>query len=288
MAGVSMSYLIGPLMVKSDGSVTEIQQYLLVALCMSIVPFLLILIHLPSKPAVENAPSITATMARTDFFLAAKQLFSYQQKGFWLLVLAFGIMTGSYQSWGPLYALLVGKLGENVNIDDAQATAGWIGFWSNIASNAGGLVVSVWCDSMHASKKKNVLLGLSLGAVIVLAVFGGLTLHKPWLDAAGLPAIYALCILASIFTQSTCPLFFELAVDEVFPIGEGIATNVLTAMQNLYIMLFLFIPTFGITVSLWVIWLTLGACIISSLALLGFTPALRRTEIDAGQKQEVH
>ena len=51
-------------------------------------------------------------------------------------------MAGLYSGWGPLYALIINTLGKKV-APTPQITASWIGFYSNISGNIGGMVVSI-------------------------------------------------------------------------------------------------------------------------------------------------
>ena len=106
MAGVSLSYLLGPIMVPADGSINDVRDYLWVAFIMASVCMVMIFIYLPDKP--DDAPSISSTMKRTynleGFYKLALN------KPFVLLAISYGIMTGVYAGWGPLYCLIMQKI----------------------------------------------------------------------------------------------------------------------------------------------------------------------------------
>lgn len=63
---------------------------------------------------------------------------------------------------------------------------------------------------------------------------------------AGLPTVYILCILSACFVMGTVPMYYELAVDTVYPVAEGLTTTVLTVTNNLGGFIFMFLPIAGV------------------------------------------
>lgn len=64
-------------------------------------------------------------------------------------------------------------------------------------------------------------------------------------SAADLAAIlYTSCILVGIFINSSVPIFFELFIETVYPVPEGITCGVVTFLQNLFTGLLLFFLSF--------------------------------------------
>ena len=102
------------------------------------------------------------------------------------------------------------------------------------------------------------------------------------LQAAGLPTIYALCVLSGVFVNSTVPLFFELAVDAAYPVSEGLTTVLLTLLNNVFGLIFLLLPTIGIQVGNWVNVLSGSACAIAAVFMVAFNGSLQRTRVDMG------
>ena len=109
-------------------------------------------------------------------------------------------------------------------------------------------------------------------------MFALLFLHKDWLQSAGLPAVYTLCILAGIFVNSTVPIFYELAVDSVYPVAEGLTTSVLTVTNNIGGLIFLLLPSIGVKIGDWVNYTVGGACLLSVVCMSLFQGRLRRTD----------
>lgn len=56
--------------------------------------------------------------------------------------------------------------------------------------------------------------------------------------------LYTSCILVGIFINSSVPIFFELFIETVYPVPEGITCGVVTFLQNLFTGLLLFFLTF--------------------------------------------
>lgn len=56
--------------------------------------------------------------------------------------------------------------------------------------------------------------------------------------------LYTSCILVGIFINSSVPIFFELVIETVYPVPEGITCGVVTFLGNLVTGLLLFFLTF--------------------------------------------
>ena len=278
MAGVSASYLVGPLLVPQDGTISDVRRYLWVCFALACTALVLVLVYLPSKPPVGCSPSRTSSTARMNLMDGMKALSN--NRSFWLVCISYGAMTGLYAGWGPLYALIIEALGKKV-APHPQTTAAWIGFWSNLSGNVAGMVFSILADRGVGRKRfKAILCVLSGMGVVVYTVWAVLFVRKDWLEAAGLPVIYALCIMAGICVNSTVPIFYELAVDAVYPVAEGLTTSVLTVVNNIGGLIFLLLPSIGVKIGDWVNYSVGGACFVSVVCMSMFQGRLRRTDMD--------
>lgn len=59
--------------------------------------------------------------------------------------------------------------------------------------------------------------------------------------------LYTSCILVGIFINSSVPIFFELFIETVYPVPEGITCGVVTFLGNLFTGLLLFFLSFYCT-----------------------------------------
>ena len=92
--------------------------------------------------------------------------------------------------------------------------------------------------------------------------------------------MYAYCILLSLFSNATIPLFYEVSCEALYPVPEGITGVFYTLMMNLFGILFLFmlvIENIGVVCLHWAL---LRALLISILILIIFPERLKRTDID--------
>ena len=282
MAGVSASYIVGPMMVPAKtGTLEDVRRYLWLAFWMTLCSTALVLAYFPKKPVKENAPSVSSTLSRTVSFDGMKKLLRHKQ--FWLLAVSYGAMTGIYSGWGPLYVIIMKYLGSGV-VPNPQTTGEWVGFFSNISGNVAGLCISTISDTLLKSRgvglKRKILIAFSLMAAVLYILFSLVVVYPAWLEAIGLPGIYALCIVGGTLINSTPPLFYELAVDAVFPIAEGLTTTVLTLTNNIGGLLFLLIPSLGIKPGPWVMFATAACCLLSAGCMACSNQQFARSKVD--------
>ena len=94
--------------------------------------------------------------------------------------------------------------------------------------------------------KRNILMLISLSATLLYVAFSVVVIVPGLLESVGIQGIYILCIAGGILINGTPPLFFELSVDVVFPIAEGLTTTLLTLVNNVGGLVFLLLPSVGI------------------------------------------
>ena len=76
-------------------------------------------------------------------------------------------------------------------------------------------------------------------------------------------------------------MFYELCLEETFPISEASSTSVLIVLQSVGQTIFLFMP-----IARWgtgyMNWLFAGTMVLAPLTLIPFTVAYRRLDVDSG------
>lgn len=112
----------------------------------------------------------------------------------------------------------------------SEVDAGWIGFRS--VGCEVGIARVMFADIWDMLK------------LILLLLFSGATLSSTWFTLTCLNIITHLllitvtlhtsCIFLEVFLNSGVPIFFELFVETVYPIPEGITCVVVTFLSNMF------------------------------------------------------
>ena len=124
---------------------------------------------------------------------------------------------------------------------------------------------------------------ISLSATLLYVAFSLVVIVPGLLESVGIQGIYILCIAGGILINGTPPLFFELSVDVVFPIAEGLTTTLLTLVNNVGGLVFLLLPSIGIEIEpTWIVLATAGSCLVAFLCLACGNDEykLKRTMVD--------
>ena len=76
-------------------------------------------------------------------------------------------------------------------------------------------------------------------------------------------------------------MYYELAVDAVYPVAEGLTTSVLTVVNNVGCFIFMIMPIAGVQIGDWVNYSVGGACLLAVVAMLLFKGRLKRSDEDS-------
>ena len=102
-----------------------------------------------------------------------------------------------------------------------------------------------------------------------------------------MPVVYVTYILACVFVTGTTPLFYELAVECVYPVPEAMSTLFLSLMGScsmlVFFMLFM-IPNMDMRWTNWVFVGSVAACV---PGLLIYNEKYTRLDLDTGDKGSV-
>lgn len=274
--GTAATFVVGPMLVRtgtqSTSTANELRTYMvgqagLAALLLAACLFL------PSKPPFP--PSRSAQVTRDTMLVGFAEL--RQRKAFWAIAVCYGVITGFSGAWGSM----LGPNMENVLPESvAEQDAGYMGFWGAIAACCAGLGMGAYADSASmAGRKKGLLMVCCAGGTVCYTLFACLCsgiLNPPYT----LAALYATSITSALFAQASVPLFYEMAVEETYPIAEGLTTGVLTLLNNIGCLVFLAaqnIPGIGTS---WMNWACVGACALPLVVLARVSEHRRRLEFD--------
>ncbi|XP_071394941.1 solute carrier family 49 member 4 [Centroberyx affinis] len=283
--GAATSFVVGPLLVPapndtqvvnkaaptySDSYIRDRIQLVMYAEFGAIaVLFAAVLLYFPSRPPMP--PSVAAASQRLSYRSSICRLLSNLR--FLMIALAYAVPTGVVAGWSGVLDMIL------TPAKVSQVDAGWIGFWSIVGGCVFGIAMARFADSIRGMLKLILVLmmaGASLASTwFTLTCLTSLT-HLPSTAAT----LYTSCILVGIFINSSVPIFFELFIETVYPVPEGITCGVVTFLGNLVTGLLLFFLTFYCTDLSWLNWCLTGSCLFSLVLILFFRESYDRLYLD--------
>ncbi|XP_054471353.1 solute carrier family 49 member 4 isoform X1 [Anoplopoma fimbria] len=283
--GSAASFVIAPLVVPapnrtwsspyavaavSDSAIRDrIQLVMYAELTVIAVLFAAVLLYFPSRPPMP--PSVAAASQRLSYRTSICRLLSNVR--FLMLALAYAVPSGLIAGWaGVLNTVLTpAKV--------SQVDAGWIGFWSTVGGCVFGVAMARFADSIRGMLK--LILVLMLAGASLSSTWFTLTCLSSFTHLPSTAAIlYTSCILVGIFINSSVPIFFELLIETVYPVPEGITCGVATFLGNLVSGLLLIFLTFYSTDLSWLNWCLTGSCLFSLVLILFFRESYDRLYLD--------
>uniref|UniRef100_A0A8C5QM56 Solute carrier family 49 member 4 homolog n=1 Tax=Leptobrachium leishanense TaxID=445787 RepID=A0A8C5QM56_9ANUR len=265
--GAACSFLIGPLVVPPPNVTSSIstdighfgpikdriEEVLYAEFGVTSLLFAAILAYFPSRPPVP--PSVAAASRRLSYRNSICRLLGNVR--FLLLLLAYAVPLGFYSGWSGVLDLIL------TPAQISQVDAGWIGFWSLVGGCILGIGVARFADFIRGTLK-----------LILVVLFSGATLSATWFtltfmsNVTHLPittaTLYTSCILLGVFLNGTVPIFFELFVETVYPVPEGIACSLVFSFPDLS----------------WLNWCLTGSSLLSLLFILCFRESYDRLYLD--------
>ncbi|XP_043918703.1 solute carrier family 49 member 4 [Protopterus annectens] len=225
--------------------------------------------YFPSQPPFP--PSVTAGSQRLSYRSSICRL--VRNCRFLMIAVAYAIPLGVLGGWTGVLDMILTQ----VNV--SQVDAGWIGFWSIIGGCVVGLAMARFADFIRGMLK-----------LILVLMLAGATLSSTWFTLTDLTSVihlpltkgtlYTSCILIGIFLNSCVPIFFELFVETVYPIPEGITCGFVTLLTNVFMGVLLFFLTVYHTDVSWMNWCLTGSCFFSLFLVLCFKESYDRLYVD--------
>lgn len=283
--GGAASFIVGPLVVPapndtlavstltaavSDSSIRDRIQLVMYAELVAIaVLFAAVLLYFPSRPPIP--PSVAAASQRLSYRSSICKLLSNHR--FLMIALAYAVPTGVIAGWTGVLDMVL------TPAKVSQVDAGWIGFWSTVGGCVFGVAMARFADSIRGMLK-----------LILVLMLAGASLSSTWFTLTCLTRVthlpstaailYTSCILVGIFINSSVPIFFELFIETVYPVPEGITCGVVTFLGNLVTGLLLFFLSFYCTELSWLNWCLTGSCLFSLVLILFFRESYDRLYLD--------
>ncbi|KAG0729605.1 Disrupted in renal carcinoma protein 2 [Chionoecetes opilio] len=186
-----------------------------------------VLVYFPSKP--PSPPSLTSHIERLGFIDSMKII--VRNRDLLLVTLSYGLAIGVPSAWASVLNYSLYELGMT------QKEAMGVGLFSVLAASLATLVMGRLTDMVYGHIKLSLIVCLAFTLLFYYWFFlltWGAVPVTTW-------QIYAAVIGGLAFTNTTPPLFFELAVETAYPASEVVVGGVITATNNLIGLCFLFL-----------------------------------------------
>ncbi|XP_046553121.1 solute carrier family 49 member 4 homolog isoform X2 [Haliotis rubra] len=243
----------------------DIMFLMYVELGWSMAVLLAMLLYFPKKPPIP--PCISASVKRESFSKGLKDL---MKKGdFWIVCFVYGLALGVCNCWTGVIDVNLKPHGISQNV------AGWIGFYGTCAGCVGSLIMARLADIFSKHMKWIILVLYILGG----GFFVWFALICKGIAPASSAMLYLTVIGGVTSLSSAVPLLFEMSCELTYPIGEGTTNGVLTLMNNIGGLVFLFvlmIPNIG---TMWMNWTIIGVITVCVPVLFLLKDTYKRLEL---------
>uniref|UniRef100_A0A803TSI3 Solute carrier family 49 member 4 n=1 Tax=Anolis carolinensis TaxID=28377 RepID=A0A803TSI3_ANOCA len=282
--GGACAFLVGPLMVPGPNGTSatplphdispelikdRIEAVLYAEFGFVALIFSAALAYFPSRPPFP--PSVAAASQRLSYRRSFCRLLSNPR--FLMIALAYAIPLGVFSGWSGVLDWIL------TPAHISQVDAGWIGFWSIVGGCVFGIALARFADFIRGMLKPILLLllsGATLSSIWFTLTCLTTVIHLPLTTAT----LYTSSILLGVFLNSSVPIFFELFVETVYPVPEGITCGVVTFLSNMFMGILLFFLFFYHEEFSWFNWCVPGSCLLSLLLILCFRESYDRLYLD--------
>uniref|UniRef100_A0A3Q3WZ30 Choline/ethanolamine transporter FLVCR1 n=1 Tax=Mola mola TaxID=94237 RepID=A0A3Q3WZ30_MOLML len=189
----------------------------------STVLFFLAVIVIKDRPPLppSHAQAVLPSSPPEDYSYKRSILNLIQNKAFVLLLVTYGIMTGSFYSVSTLL---------NQMIMNQELNAGRIGLTLVVAGMVGSILCGLWLDYSKTYKMTTLTVyGLS---------FLGMLIFTFTLELDNISVMFFTAGVLGFFMTGYLPLGFEFAVEITYPESEGTSSGLLNAFAQIFGIIF--------------------------------------------------
>ncbi|XP_030627485.1 choline/ethanolamine transporter FLVCR1 [Chanos chanos] len=230
--GSAIGFLLPPILVPNTADNKELMGHNISIMfygtaAVSTLLFILTITVIKDRPPLppSQAQAVLPVGTSEDYSYKRSIINLFKNKAFVLLLLSYGIMTGSFYSVSTLLNQMIihHYPGEEVN-------AGRIGLTLVVAGMVGSILCGIWLD--HTKTYKMTTL-----TVYVLS-FVGMIVFTFTLDVGHLLLVFFTGGALGFFMTGYLPLGFEFGVEITYPESEGTSSGLLNAFAQVFGMIF--------------------------------------------------
>ncbi|XP_013999984.2 choline/ethanolamine transporter FLVCR1 [Salmo salar] len=230
--GTAIGFLLPPVLVpntvediKLMGHNISVMFYWTAAVSTAL--FILTVIVMKDRPSLppSQAQAVLPDCAPEDYSYRQSIINLFKNKPFILLLISYGIMTGSFYSVSTLLNQMIMACYENQELN-----AGRIGLTLVVAGMVGSIICGLWLD--HTKTYKMTTL------IVYILSFIGMLVFTFTLDLNSIYLVFFTAGVLGFFMTGYLPLGFEFGVEITYPESEGTSSGLLNAFAQIFGIIF--------------------------------------------------
>ena len=232
--------------------------------------FAAVTLYFPNAP--PTPPAHSAATEKIDYASGLRRLSCDSR--FWIIVACFAVPNGFQQAWSSALDIMIAPYGFD------QDVAASLGLWSVGAGAAAGVLLGVFADRFRRRYKLLIMVmfvAAAAGFLVFCLICQGIV---PRTSAA----LYGSVIVGVAAMSATNPLFLELAVETLFPVGEGLASMSMIMVLNLVNVVYLAVPVDEVGTKWQGPAVVVATLLATALMLACFREQYRRSDADEGRR----
>ncbi|XP_069771961.1 choline/ethanolamine transporter flvcr2b-like isoform X2 [Narcine bancroftii] len=225
--GVAVGFLVPPILVPNVDDLNQLGYHLnnmfYGTAGVATLLFILVIIVFQEKPEIPPSQAQAAIHAspRKDYSYVKSIQGMVKSIPFFLLIITYGINTGSYYAVSTLLNKMV-----LAHYPSEELNAGRIGLTIVIAGMVGSIICGIWLDKTQTYKQ-------TIMAVYFLS-FAGMVVFTFTLDLGHLWVLFVTGGVLGFFMTGYLPLGFEFAAELTYPESEGTSSGLLNESAQIF------------------------------------------------------
>ncbi|KAM8947358.1 choline/ethanolamine transporter FLVCR1 [Pelodytes ibericus] len=230
--GTAIGFLLPPVLVpKTDDNIELMGHNISIMFygtaAVSTLLFILTVAVFKEKPKIPPSQSqaVLQCSSPDDYSYKVSILNLFRNIPFVLLLISYGIMTGSFYSVSTLLNQMI-----TFHYEGEEVNAGRIGLTLVLAGMVGSIICGLWLDYSKTYKQTTL--------VVYILSFIGMLVFTFTLDVGNLIVVFVTGGVLGFFMTGYLPLGFEFAVEITYPESEGTSSGLLNASAQIFGILF--------------------------------------------------
>lgn len=230
--GVAIGFLLPPVLIPYTPNDLELMGHNIKVMfygtaILSSVLFVLTVLVIRDRPPLppSHAQAVLPAMPPPDYSYKRSIVNLFRNKAFLLLLISYGIMTGSFYSVSTLLNQIILSCYKNQELN-----AGRIGLTLVVAGMVGSIICGLWLDYTKTYKMTTL--------VVYILSFLGMVAFAFTLDLQNIYLVFFTAGVLGFFMTGYLPLGFEFGVEITYPESEGTSSGLLNAFAQIFGIIF--------------------------------------------------